>query len=149
MHPVAKEYWNLWLNCRISHISCWIPFKRWWIPGVRWQVWDVVVYHFSWSRGARQCWLTHLVEADIDWSDVRSADCSHREEALFPATDIDGALVEVKDSLQPVSDTWIDAEQLTWTNTCGWLDDDRTRNRVTDLLHINSRMHESHATSCK
>jgi len=40
---------------------------------------------------------------------------------MFPHADIDGALVEVKQSLQPAGDTWIDAEQLTWTNTVAYI----------------------------
>ena len=55
---------------------------------------------------------TDLVEDDVDWADVGGADCSHREEAVFPTTDVDSALIEAEDTLQPARYAGVHTEQL-------------------------------------
>jgi len=96
-----------------------------------------------------RAWPAHLVKADIDRSDVGGADGGHREEAVLPAADVDGSLVEIKDALQPASDARIHAEQLTWKHSRTDTRACNTTRLTTNLFHVNSTKQKSHATACK
>jgi hypothetical protein len=55
---------------------------------------------------------THLVEVDLDGTDVRGADGDHAEEAVSPTAEECYALVEHEQVLEPARDVGRHAEQV-------------------------------------
>lgn len=54
----------------------------------------------------------YLVHVDSNGADVRSADWSHRKEAVLPVAVVDDALVHVEQALEPTGHARVDAEQF-------------------------------------
>jgi len=55
---------------------------------------------------------THFIKVNIDGPNERCADGGDREEAMFPVSNVQRSLVEIKQSLQPAHDTRVYTEQL-------------------------------------
>ena len=51
---------------------------------------------------------------NVDGSDKRCTDGGDGEEAMFPVSDVQRSLVEIKQSLQPANNTRVHTVQLSW-----------------------------------